>query len=181
MLFRTASRPWRTDDLLPLLKRNWIQTWIKSVRIMWRRCAPASSKLRHPMVNSSIGDLLWSMIAENRWNWKHLGDHRHHFSRMSRTMCLWDNADQTQIDCFLPPKFACPASQNRFEQDYSIAKEHPTSPTRWSHCFPVNLKIQLAIRVTLLVCFDQILRFMKNSAILMVLGSKNPPQLSKGM
>ena len=57
------------------------------------------------MVNSSIGDLLWSMIVANRWNWKHLGDHRHHFSRMSWTMCLWDNADQTQIDCFLPPKF----------------------------------------------------------------------------
>ena len=156
------NRLGRTEYLLPILKRIWIQICRKSVTIMLRRCAPASVKLRDPIdnpfiddllvyllaensynwhdfnwfwvlfshtadldhnkktekmlrrcapassklrqrnENPLIGDLLLSMFAENRRNWKHLGDCGHQFSEMSRTMYLWDYVDKHRFDCFLP-------------------------------------------------------------------------------
>ena len=48
---------------------------------MLRRCAPASSKLRDPMDNLFIGDLLLPIIAENIYNWKEYDHFSVHFAR----------------------------------------------------------------------------------------------------
>ena len=168
------SRPGRTEDLLSVLKRIWVQIWAKSVILMlrrcapassklsdqidnpfigdllvslmvensyirqdfnwfWlhfphpanldrkrktakmlRRCAPASSKLRDPMVNSCIGDLLIPMFVENSYNWGRLGCCRYCFSGMNRTMYLWDYVDKRLVDCFLSTYFPWNSNPNWF-------------------------------------------------------------------